>query len=60
LPVRYATTPDFLFDSKTFTRDDGKPLIVDGKVPMIFVDGHVELVEIKRYTNVNYDEIVSR
>lgn len=53
--VLFSTSPDYLFTNKTFTQSDSIPLIVEGKVPMMFVDMHLESVAVKTYNNDNYD-----
>ena len=53
--VLFSTTPDYHFNNNTFTQPACLPLIVDGKVPMMFVDGHTETIAIRNYLPENYD-----
>lgn len=54
----FGPAPDFLFDGNVFKIDAMQPLIVDGKVPLMFVDGHIETVQTKDYTIENFDAII--
>lgn len=53
--VLFSTTPDYHFNDGVFTQANCLPLIIEGKVPMMFVDGHIESVAVKNYIPANYD-----
>lgn len=53
--VLFSTTPDYHFNNNTFKDPACQSLIIDGKVPMMFVDGHIESVAVKSYVPENYD-----
>ncbi len=53
----FSTTPDYLFTNNTFRQPACLPLIIEGKVPMMFVDGHIESVSVNSYIPENYDYV---
>jgi prepilin-type N-terminal cleavage/methylation domain-containing protein len=53
--VLFSTAPDYHFNDTTFRQPACQPLINDGIVPMMFVDGHIESVAVKNYVKANYD-----
>jgi prepilin-type N-terminal cleavage/methylation domain-containing protein len=54
----FGPAPDFLFDGTTLELPTMKPLIVEGKIPLMFVDGHIETIPTKSYTIENFDAII--
>jgi len=51
----FISAPDYNFSAGMLDRADFKPLVIDGKVPAYFVDGHAETLVVKQYTKENYD-----
>ncbi len=51
----FISAPDYNFSGGTLERTDYKPLMIDGRVPAYFVDGHAEQLVVKQYTKDNYD-----
>lgn len=51
----FISAPDYNFSAGVLDRADFKPLVIDGRVPAYFVDGHAESLAVKQYTKENYD-----
>ncbi len=51
----FISAPDYNFTSGMFKRPDYEPLVIDGRVPAYFVDGHAESLVVQQYTKENYD-----
>ncbi|NQX00014.1 type II secretion system protein [bacterium] len=53
--VLFISAPDYNFTAGMFDKPEYKPLMIDGRVPAYFVDGHAESLVVKQYTKLNYD-----
>lgn len=53
----FSISTDYGFTDSTFKQPACLPLIQDGKVPMMFVDGHIETVAVLNYVKENYDYV---